>query len=192
MTQPRDSRGTPVARMKAKVCTVGERHTGKTELIRRFVLGLFDDRYIQTLGTKVSKKLLSVPNPSDGEIAVDMTIWDIMGHEGFRGLLKDEIFYGAKGILAVCNVAHRETLEDLDEWIETVYSVAGRIPIVLAINRVGLSNETEITELDAKRFSDKYGAPYLFTSAIEGENVETVFRSLARLIVENRLRTRTN
>ncbi len=170
---------------------VGEGHTGKTELIRRFVIGLFDDQYIQTLGTRVSKKLLNVPiNPSDGEVAVEMTVWDIMGHRGFRELLKEAYFYGARGILAVCNVARRETLEDLDDWIEGVYSVAGRVPIVLAINRISASNEAEITEPDAKRFSDGYGAPYFFTSAIEDGSVETIFRSLASLIVENRVRAR--
>ena len=45
-----------VRRMKMKVCLVGEAAVGKTSLIRRFVLDDFDDKYIQTLGTRVSKK----------------------------------------------------------------------------------------------------------------------------------------
>ena len=91
-------------RMKVKVCLVGEAAVGKTSLIRRFVLENFDDKYIQTLGTKVSKKELSAPNvdPS-GDMKIDMTIWDIMGQKGFRELLKEAYFYGAKGILAVCD-----------------------------------------------------------------------------------------
>ncbi|MBI4417089.1 MAG: GTP-binding protein, partial [Euryarchaeota archaeon] len=45
--------------MKTKVCLVGEHGVGKTSLIRRYVLDEFDDRYIVTLGAKVSKKELS-------------------------------------------------------------------------------------------------------------------------------------
>src|SRR5207249_4778480 len=82
---------------------VGEAAVGKTSLIRRFVLENFDDKYIQTLGTKVSKKELTSSSPDgSGELKIDMTIWDIMGQKGFRELLKEAYFYGARGILAVC------------------------------------------------------------------------------------------
>ena len=45
-----------LSRMKIKVCLVGEGAVGKTSLIRRFVQDEFDDRYITTLGAKVSKR----------------------------------------------------------------------------------------------------------------------------------------
>src|SRR3972149_3594222 len=68
--------------LKAKVCLVGEKAVGKTSLIRRFVLNTFDDRYITTIGTKVSKKEITVWKPEEGiEWAVDMTVWDIMGEQ---------------------------------------------------------------------------------------------------------------
>ncbi len=41
-------------KMKVKVCLVGEGAVGKTCLIRRFIHDQFDDRYISTLGAKVS------------------------------------------------------------------------------------------------------------------------------------------
>ncbi|MFQ5986883.1 MAG: GTP-binding protein, partial [Thermoplasmata archaeon] len=41
--------------MRVKVCLVGEGAVGKTSLIRRFVYDEFDDRYVATLGAKVSK-----------------------------------------------------------------------------------------------------------------------------------------
>src|SRR6266511_3512824 len=55
--------------------------------------GLPDDKYIQTLGTKVSKKELTVPHVDGEAVKVDMTIWDIMGQKGFRELLKEAYFY---------------------------------------------------------------------------------------------------
>src|SRR5947209_17860115 len=115
-----------VKRMKVKVCLVGEAAVGKTSLIRRFVLENFDDKYIQTLGTKVSKKELTSSSPDgSGELKMDMTIWDIIGQKGFRELLKESYFYGARGILAGCDVTRRKTVDDLDDWIEGVDSVTG-------------------------------------------------------------------
>jgi small GTP-binding protein len=175
-------------RMKMKVCLVGEAAVGKTSLIRRFVHDDFDDKYIQTLGTKVSKKeiLLDVP-PGDGAIKVDMTVWDIMGQKGFRELLKEAYFYGAKGIIAVCDVTRKNTLDDLDDWIEGVYSVTGRIPIEIFANKVDLEDKMEIGREEVEQFSKAYDSPWHFTSAKTGKNVEEAFKSLARRIATERL-----
>ncbi len=174
-------------RMKVKVCLVGEAAVGKTSLIRRFVLDNFDDKYIQTLGTKVSKKELTAGNvdPS-GDIKIDMTIWDIMGQKGFRELLKEAYFYGAKGILAVCDGTRKKTLEDLDDWIEGVYSVTGKIPIEFLANKVDLKDEVQVSEGDMIQAAKAYDSPFHFTSAKTGANVELAFQSLAERIAKDR------
>src|SRR2546425_8669625 len=46
--------------IKAKISLVGEVMVGKTSLIKRFVLDTFDDRYVATVGTKVTKKTVPV------------------------------------------------------------------------------------------------------------------------------------
>src|SRR2546429_9381884 len=102
-------------KMKVKVCLVGEGAVGKTCLIRRFIQDQFDDRYISTLGAKVSKKEIKVDGPNGG-MDVDRTIWDIMGEKGFRELLKEAYFHGAQGVLAFCDVTPKETLDDLGDW----------------------------------------------------------------------------
>jgi len=176
-----------VKRMKVKVCLVGEAAVGKTSLIRRFVLDDFDDKYIQTLGTKVSKKeiVAQIPDGS-GELKIDMTIWDIMGQKGFRELLKEAYFYGAKGILAVCDVTRRRTLDDLDDWIEGVYSVTGRVPIEFLANKVDLKDESEVGEEEMVQAARAYDSPFHFTSAKSGVSVELAFQSLSERIAKER------
>src|SRR5712664_1590970 len=170
-----------VRRMKMKICLVGEAAVGKTSLIRRFVLDDFDDKYIQTLGTKVSKKELTMTHPyGDGELKVDMTIWDIMGQKGFRELLKEAYFYGARGILAVCDVTRRKTLDDLDDWIEGVYSVTGKIPIEFLGNKIDLKDQIQISEDEMTQAARAYESPFRFTSAKAGVKVEDAFQSLAQ------------
>src|SRR2546429_9654034 len=94
-----------VKRMKVKVCLIGEAAVGKTSLIRRFVLDKFDDKYIQTLGTKVSKKTVeSASGGGTGGVRIEMTVWDITGQKEFRELLKEAYFYDARGLIAVCDV----------------------------------------------------------------------------------------
>jgi len=170
-------------RMKVKVCLVGEGAVGKTALIRRFIHDQFDDRYISTLGAKVSKKELTVKHPkSDGEIAIDMTIWDIMGEKGFRELLKEAYFHGAQGILAVCDITRKDTLGELHDWIAAVHKVTGQIPIQFLANKADLEKQAAITEEDIKKVAEVHKSPYLFTSAKTGQNVETGFQGLAQQV----------
>jgi small GTP-binding protein len=173
--------------MKIKVCLVGEAAVGKTSLIRRFVLDDFDDKYIQTLGTKVSKKELNVTGSSNEPVKVDMTIWDIMGQKGFRELLKEAYFYGAKGVIAVAEVTRKTTLDDLDDWIEGVYSVTGKIPIQFMANKWDLRDQAEIREEELIQATKAYDSPYFFTSAKTGENVEAAFQNLAQRIATGKL-----
>lgn len=174
-----------VQRMKVKVCLVGEGAVGKTALIRRFIHDQFDDRYISTLGAKVSKKEVVVKSPKgDGDIAIDMTIWDIMGEKGFRELLKEAYFHGAQGILAVCDVTRKDTLGELHDWIAAVHKVTGQIPIQFLANKVDLEKQIALKEEDVKKVADVHKSSYLFTSAKTGQNVEAGFQSLAKLIAE--------
>ncbi len=184
---PRERNLMEAKRMKVKVCLVGEAAVGKTSLIRRFVLDNFDDKYIQTLGTKVSKKEINAGgvDPS-GNLKIDMTIWDIMGQKGFRELLKEAYFYGAKGILAVCDATRKKTLEDLDDWIEGVYSVTGKIPIEFLANKVDLKEQVQVSEDDMIQAAKAYDSPFHFTSAKTGTSVELAFQSLAERIAKER------
>ena len=65
-----------VKRISKKVCLLGDGAVGKTSLIRRYVLDSFDDKYITTIGTKVSKKVINYPKSDDGEgIELSLMIW---------------------------------------------------------------------------------------------------------------------
>ena len=172
-------------KMKVKICLVGEGAVGKTCLIRRFIQDQFDDRYISTLGAKVSKKEIKIDGPTGGS-DIDMTIWDIMGEKGFRELLKEAYFHGAQGVLAVCDVTRRQTLDDLDDWIEGVYSVTGKIPIEFLGNKVDLKDQLQITEDEMVQAARAYDSPFHFTSAKAGVNVETAFQSLAERVAKER------
>src|SRR3989449_10393103 len=146
-------------RLKSKVCLVGEKSVGKTSLARRFVMNMFDEQYVTTIGTRVSKKEILVSMPDLARrVQVDMMIWDIMGEKGFREVLKDAYFYGANGILAVADLTRRRTLDNLDDWIDGVEDVVGKVPILIAVNKSDLAANARFREIDVAAFAKAYHA----------------------------------
>ncbi|MFQ6060932.1 MAG: Rab family GTPase [Thermoplasmata archaeon] len=175
-------------KIKTKVCLIGEKAVGKTSLIKRYVLNMFDDRYITTIGTKVSKKELVVHRPDHNlEVEIDMTIWDIMGEKGFRELLKEAYFYGANGILAVADITRERSLSDLDDWIDSTLKVAGKIPLMIAVNKIDLEEMVRYGDKEVSQLARAFNSPYVYTSAKTGDNVEVAFRRLGEMTTDFQL-----
>jgi small GTP-binding protein len=164
----------------AKVCLVGDSGVGKTSLIRRYVFDEFHDKYLATLGAKITKREILVPMPeNDLQVKMKLLIFDIIGEKGFRRLLKEAFFYGANGLVAVCDVTRGDTLESLEDWIENAYGVTGKIPMSVLANKVDLNGKGVLTDGEIGRFCRPYDSPHDFSSAKTGENVEETFNRIA-------------
>ena len=173
--------------IKIKICLVGESAVGKTSLIKRYVLNKFADKYITTIGTIVTKKEIKIKHPEkDKLLDVRLLIWDIMGQLGFRQMLQQAYFFGAQGIVGVCDITREDTLSDLEKWMDSVLSVIEEVPIAFLGNKCDLEDEQEVGLSEIKDFASAYKQtlPYL-SSAKTGFNVELAFKSLSELIVED-------
>lgn len=168
--------------IKTKICLVGDQSVGKTSLIRRFVLDTFDDKYTSTIGTKVSKKEVTVKKEDARELNLSLLIWDIMGQKGFRELLRESYFYGAEGAICVCDVTSKESLEELKYWIKSMESVTGHIPMMFLGNKIDLTDQAKVARQDIEKMATSYGAGAVLTSAKTGENVEAAFMRLASML----------
>jgi small GTP-binding protein len=166
---------------------VGAGGVGKTSLIKRFVFDQFSDGYITTIGTKVTKKEIKYKHPdSDEELNLTLLIWDIMGQRGFRELLQEAYFYGVSGGIAVCDITRKDTLYELKDWINSLYSVEKDVPLIFIGNKSDLIDGAELTFEDVKEFASNYemGAGVLLSSAKTGVNVNLAFSNLAEKILE--------
>jgi small GTP-binding protein len=172
--------------IKLKICLVGEGSVGKSSLIRRFVFDEFSDAYISTIGTKITKREVELKHPLKNEkFKVTLLIWDIMGQKGFRQLLQEAYFYGAQGLIAVCDITNKRSLKDLDSWIDSAFSVTGKVPLVFLANKSDLNNKAEFGLDDLKTFIAKYErSNALSSSAKTGENVEEAFKILGNEILK--------
>src|SRR5438094_869106 len=144
--------------LKAKVCLVGDVAVGKTSLIKRFVQDQFDDRYIATVGTKVTKKSVDVVWKG-APATLDMMVWDIMGEKGFRALLRDAYFEGSQGVIAVCDLTRKDTFYDLNNWVQMIRKQVGNV-----------------------RMGSIHSAQTFLASAKTGAGVNEAFRALADAI----------
>ncbi len=172
--------------IKLKLCLLGPGAVGKTSLIKRYVFDEFDDKYISTLGTKVTKKEMTIQLPTNGGTRdVNLMIWDIMGQQSFRQLLQQSYFFGAHGIIGVCDVTNKDSLESLHEWIKSAFGVTNQVPAVILGNKCDLGEQRIVNLEEIADFASNYeNATALLSSAKTGENVEEAFKVLAQKILE--------
>ena len=166
-----------------KLCLVGDGAVGKTSLIRKFVYDEFDDKYIVTFGTKTTKKVLHVTHPESSlPTEVTFLIADVMGQTDVKSI-HDAYFYGASGAIIVCDITRKETLLNIENWVERIRHVVGEIPLVCLGNKADLEQLAMFEYKDLEGVTEKYDLPTFLASAKTGENVEESFRRLAELIL---------
>ncbi|HIH00601.1 TPA: GTP-binding protein [Thermoplasmata archaeon] len=166
----------PPGKYILKLCLLGDGAVGKTSLVRRYVFDVFDDKYLMSFGTKVSKKTVSFD-----DVEVDLMIWDILGQRT-QDSLHAAYYRGAVGALTVCDCTRPETVKSLSSWVDSFVSVVGHMPITVLANKSDLEKAISMDEL--KAFCDSIGSTLLETSAKTGENVEESFQEIARRMVE--------
>ena len=169
---------------KKKMCVIGDEGVGKTSLIRRFVVDKFDDKYIATIGTKTSKKNITVRS-HDGDVNLKLMIWDILGQKSFYKL-QESAYKGASGAFIVLDLTRRETLHTFKNWLSSMYKVTGPIPIVVLANKNDLVDLRKVEKNEIEGLSQKLKLEFFETSALTGENVDQAFLKMAELIYESK------
>lgn len=172
--------------VKMKVCMVGEAAVGKTSLVRRFVLDIFNEAYAATLGARVTKRELHFQGVEvERHVRVDMTLWDIMGERFVRDELRESYLLGAQAVIAVADIARPSTLDALEVWVEWVRNAVGDVPVVYAINKIDLLPELmrKPNDEEIERLCGVKDVSWFYTSAKSGHAVENVFAAVAKQVL---------
>ncbi|MCX8173293.1 MAG: GTP-binding protein [Thermoplasmata archaeon] len=168
-----------------KIALAGDWATGKTSLVKRFVYSQFDDKYVQTIGTKVSKRTVKFGS-KEGEVVVNLIIWDVLGQKDYK-MIHANAFRGLDGAILVVDITRKSTLQSIhDYWYPQIVKVSGRIPFVIFGNKSDLKQNAEVTIEEIKGAAAAIGVPEelcMLTSAKTGENVEKAFIRIARACV---------
>ena len=168
---------------KRKVLLIGDGAVGKTSLIRKFVTDKFDDKYIATIGTKVTKKELEQKGPGQN-IFLTMMIWDVLGQKGYTSI-QAASFKGADGVILVCDFTRADTLKSLEDyWIPNIGDNLSKLHYVFAANKSDLMDKAEFTMDDVEMIASRYDSKSYSCSAKSGENVEDMFTSLGKMLIK--------
>lgn len=159
--------------IQKKVCMLGSYAVGKTSLVRRFVEGLFSEKYLTTIGVKISKKSITVADEQ-----IDLILWDLNGQDRFQNVSMSYL-RGSAAYLLVADGTRRDTLDVALSLHERARDTLGAVPFLLLINKLDLADEWELDddELDALR---DQGWTILTTSAKTGTRVDEAFETLAQ------------
>jgi small GTP-binding protein len=165
----------PTYTHRAKIVVVGDAAVGKTSLIVRYVKGVFNPSYIITLGVNFFIQDINI-----GENTLRLQIWDTAGQERF-GPVRQKYYKGARGAVAVFDLAKPESFDRLDFWVKEVKQACGDIPLVFVGNKADL--RPTVTSDQIQNFAAGYNLQYIETSAKTGMNTVKPFLLLAPQIL---------
>ena len=159
--------------IQKKICMLGATGVGKTSLVSRFVLSLFSDTYLTTIGVKVDKKTVS----ADGT-DVTLMLWDIYGQDEFQ-TVRTSYLRGASGYLLVADGTRQLTLDTARELQNTAEGVIGKVPFVLVLNKSDLADDWRVDDRALWKMAED-GWSVIKTSAKTGAGVDDAFMKLTK------------
>lgn len=170
-----------MASYRKKICLLGDYSVGKTSLIQRFVHNRYDDRYISTIGVKVSRKTVNL-SQNNGLDEITMMIWDLAGGEEFNQV-QGSYLRGADAAILVCDLTRAKTLEHLEVQAHNFFKVNPAARVIVVGNKKDLVNQIALSDNELETFTTLFGTHYFCTSAKTGEDVEQAFRYLAQVLL---------
>jgi len=165
-----------------KVCLTGDPAVGKTSLIRRFVTDEYDDKYITTIGAKVTKKRLVVDFPDRAlRVNLSLMIWDVSGQKEYSQF-QHMYLRGMEGVIAVADLTRKSTFSGLDAAIRLGDRTGMEVPMVFLLNKCDLAEASYEELKEIRTTASQHGIPVIATSARTGTNVELAFEKMGQMV----------
>lgn len=163
-----------------KIAVCGDPMVGKTSLITRFIDKAFNASYLPTLGVSVSNKFF----PYGNEI-IQLVIWDIAGQIKFQRM-RTAFYKGARGILLTFDLTNRTSFESIRLWHDDVKNNMDSQEVIglLIGNKSDLREKRAISESEIKTLVNELGFGFIETSALNGDNVEQIFISMGKKLLD--------
>lgn len=163
--------------LQKKICMLGGFSVGKTSLVKRYVQSIFSETYLTTVGVKIDKKTVDLPDDK----VVSLILWDLAGEDDM-GSLNMSYLRGSAGYVLVADGTRPATLEMALSLRRRVEADIGALPFVLLLNKNDLTEQWAVSD-EALEDLRQNGWWVRSSSARTGEGVEDAFRDLAARIV---------
>ncbi|NTV64590.1 MAG: GTP-binding protein [Oscillochloris sp.] len=168
-----------MTQLTKKISLIGDFAVGKTSLVRRFVEGRFDERYLSTIGVRVSRKMIQIAGSAPTDLL--MMVWDTAGGDSYANMMLS-YYRGSSGALLVCDLTRSETLTSLSRYAQEFRGVNPNAALVLIGNKVDLGGQRMVSDEQLAVVASACGAPWFLSSAKTGAYVDEAFEVLGGLI----------
>jgi len=163
-----------------KVLAIGDQGVGKTSLVLRYVKNEFED--VGTVNHPPTEAQFE-KSISVGANNVKLYIYDTQGQEGFR-MITSSYYQGAQMVLICFDVGYKKSFESLKTWLQEAERYAKESTLKALIGTKSDTQKREVSEQTAKEFAQEVGLEYIETSSANGTNVDVVFETAAKAMVE--------
>jgi small GTP-binding protein len=161
---------TPI--LQKKICMLGGFSVGKTSLVKRYVQSIFSEAYLTTVGVKVDKKTVDLPDGS-----VNLILWDLAGEDEVASI-RMSYLRGCAGYVLVADGTRHSTLDVALSLRQRVEADYGALPFVLLLNKNDLKEQWAVPDAEIADLRQS-GCWVQSSSARTGEGVEEAFNDLA-------------
>ena len=165
----------------SKILVIGDGAVGKSCIIRRYVDNEFENTHLQTVGLDFKLKNIQL---DDGN-SLKAQIWDTAGQERFHSITRN-YFKNAHGIILIYDVTLIESFHNVKNWIKQIKKEASdKVSIILVGNKIDMENKRAVSNEEGEKIADENGLKFFECSAKTGENIEQIFKEVAKKILEN-------
>lgn len=145
---------------------------GKTTLVKRYVQTVFSETYLTTVGVKVDKKTVALPDRT-----VTLILWDMAGEDDVA-TVRMSYLRGLAGYVLVADGTRPVTLDTALSLHQRVEAELGALPNVLLVNKRDLTDQWAIPDAELDLLRER-GWWVRVSSARTGEGVDDAFTDLA-------------
>src|SRR5215470_4590934 len=128
--------------LQKKICMLGGFSVGKTTLVKRYVESVFSETYLTTVGVKIDKKVVTLPDRT-----VNLILWDMAGEDDVS-TIRMSYLRGMAGYVVVADGTRPSTLDVALSLRERVEAEHGRIPFTLLVNKHDLLDQWAIADAE--------------------------------------------
>jgi len=163
-----------------KLLLIGDSGVGKSCLLLRFSEDSFTPSFITTIGIDFKIKKIFLDNKW-----VKLQIWDTAGQERFR-TITSAYYRGAMGILLVYDVTDEASFNNIRNWMRNIEQHASdNVNKILVGNKSDMADEKRAVPFSkGQALADEYKIQFFETSAKDNSNVEEVFTSIAKDVMQ--------
>jgi small GTP-binding protein len=162
-----------------KVILVGDSCVGKTCIVTRAAQGTF------SLGLKptVGAGTFTVPVTTKEGAQVTLKVWDTAGQEKYETFVP-MYARNAVGAVVVYDITSTPSFDHVPKWMDLIHADTSNCEIVLVGNKADLAGERTVSIDAGVDLADQYHIQYLEVSAQTGQEIGSIFETIAGLLVK--------